>query len=78
MLTRSELFAWCVTVSENTRFLVIYNSQTKKVLSLDTWFQMHWEDARLAWDEDEEFENISQLSLPAKSVWVPDITLYNR
>lgn len=34
----------------------------------------HWTDEFLQWDPA-HFDNITQISLPAESIWVPDILI---
>ena len=37
---------------------------------------MFWKDSRLTWDPA-EWDNVSQISLDANELWLPDIVPYN-
>ena len=40
-------------------------------------FLQTWNDYKLTWNP-EEYDNVTQLYVPAESIWHPDLVLYNK
>merc|ERR1712142_1258547 len=53
---------------------------SKDGLSATYWINMEWVDENLGWytgEWDEVFENVDEIRLSTKDIWLPDIELYN-
>jgi nicotinic acetylcholine receptor len=46
------------------------------VFKVHGFVSMRWKDSRFSWDPT-EFENITEIRLPSRFAWLPDITLFN-
>ena len=51
--------------------------EKRRVLTSDLWMRLAWTDKDLTW-KPEDFGNVSSLKVAHDSIWLPDITLYNR
>ncbi|CAC5362742.1 unnamed protein product [Mytilus coruscus] len=47
-----------------------------KTLTAEVWQALHWKDPRLTWTP-RSYHGLQSLSIPADSVWLPDVVLYN-
>ncbi|KAK3597586.1 hypothetical protein CHS0354_030127 [Potamilus streckersoni] len=47
-----------------------------KVIETHSYMDQTWKDERLAWDPS-DFNDVRVLHLPADSIWIPDIALFN-
>merc|ERR1719242_1597618 len=50
--------------------------QKNPVLKMTSWLRMSWMDFRLKWDP-EAYGGITNIRLPASSVWVPDVEVFD-
>lgn len=50
--------------------------ERNQVLTTNVWATYGWKDIYLSWDP-ELFANITKVRVPSKSIWTPDIKLYN-
>ena len=48
----------------------------QQILSTNVWVEQTWHDHRLEWDP-KLFEGINMVHVPAESIWIPDIVLFN-
>ncbi|XP_067667361.1 neuronal acetylcholine receptor subunit alpha-10-like [Haliotis asinina] len=55
---------------------VIELDEPNQILTLNAWIRLNWHDCHMTWNST-EYGGISQLILPFKKVWTPDITLYD-
>nr|XP_014434314.1 5-hydroxytryptamine receptor 3A [Pelodiscus sinensis] len=55
-------------------YAILSVDEKNQVLTTYIWYQQHWIDEFLRWNP-EDFDNITQLSLPTESIWVPDILI---
>nr|XP_003805532.1 5-hydroxytryptamine receptor 3A isoform X2 [Pan paniscus] len=63
------------TVSIDVIVYAILNVDEKnQVLTTYIWYRQHWTDEFLQWNP-EDFDNITKLSIPTDSIWVPDILI---
>ncbi|KAK2489920.1 hypothetical protein MC885_001805 [Smutsia gigantea] len=63
------------TVSIDAIVYAILNVDEKnQVLTTYIWYRQYWTDEFLQWDP-EDFDNITKLSIPTDSIWVPDILI---
>ncbi|CAI9731380.1 neuronal acetylcholine receptor subunit alpha-10-like [Octopus vulgaris] len=46
-----------------------------QILHTSIWIRMQWNDCRLSWNKT-DFEDIDQILVSNKEVWIPDIALY--
>ncbi|XP_075404882.1 5-hydroxytryptamine receptor 3A [Tenrec ecaudatus] len=53
-------------------YSIINVDEKNQVLTTYIWYRQCWKDELLQWDP-EDFDNITKLSIPTDSVWVPDI-----
>ncbi|XP_074783717.1 5-hydroxytryptamine receptor 3A-like isoform X2 [Athene noctua] len=58
------------------RHRVRFSPQDEKnqVLTTYIWYRQHWMDEFLRWDPA-HFDNLTHISLPVESIWVPDILI---
>jgi len=47
-----------------------------QILVSNIWFNMEWNDYRLAWNES-EYGDVSSIRLPIDRIWYPDVMMYN-
>jgi len=47
-----------------------------QILVSNIWFNMEWNDYRLAWNES-EYGGVSSIRLPIDRIWYPDMMMYN-
>jgi len=45
-------------------------------MTTNMWFKQEWTDPNLSWDPT-NYENVTEIYVPAESIWHPDIVLYN-
>ncbi|XP_033060210.1 5-hydroxytryptamine receptor 3A isoform X2 [Trachypithecus francoisi] len=63
------------TVSIDIIVYAILNVDEKnQVLTTYIWYRQYWTDEFLQWNP-EDFDNITKLSIPTDSIWVPDILI---
>ncbi|XP_055963517.1 5-hydroxytryptamine receptor 3A [Sorex fumeus] len=63
------------TVSIDVIIYAILNVDEKnQVLTTYIWYRQFWTDEFLQW-QPEDFDNITKLSIPTHSIWVPDILI---
>ncbi|XP_006181801.1 5-hydroxytryptamine receptor 3A isoform X1 [Camelus ferus] len=63
------------TVSIDVIVYAILNVDEKnQVLTTYIWYRQFWADEFLQWNP-EDFDNITKLSIPTDSIWVPDILI---
>ncbi|XP_007535414.1 5-hydroxytryptamine receptor 3A [Erinaceus europaeus] len=63
------------TVSIDVIVYAILNVDEKnQVLTTYIWYRQFWTDEFLQWNP-EDFDNITRLSIPTESIWVPDILI---
>uniref|UniRef100_A0A8C3YQM5 5-hydroxytryptamine receptor 3A n=1 Tax=Catagonus wagneri TaxID=51154 RepID=A0A8C3YQM5_9CETA len=55
-------------------YAILSVDEKNQVLTTYIWYRQYWTDEFLQWNP-EDFDNISRLSLPADSIWVPDILI---
>ncbi|OXB62403.1 hypothetical protein ASZ78_009469 [Callipepla squamata] len=55
-------------------YAILSVDEKNQVLTTYIWYRQHWKDEFLQWDPA-HFDNITQISLPAESIWVPDILI---
>ncbi|CAF4239971.1 unnamed protein product [Rotaria magnacalcarata] len=67
------------SVSVDLRFsllnLIEFNTQNK-ILTASFWMTQSWNDYSMTW-KSKDYGNISELRVPSKNIWLPDIVLYN-
>ena len=63
------------TVSIDVIMYAILNVDEKnQVLTTYIWYRQYWTDEFLQWTP-EDFDNVTKLSIPTDSIWVPDILI---
>ncbi|KFQ27579.1 5-hydroxytryptamine receptor 3A, partial [Merops nubicus] len=55
-------------------YAILSVDEKNQVLTTYIWYRQHWIDEFLQWDP-ERFDNLTQISLPVESIWVPDILI---
>ncbi|VDN58418.1 unnamed protein product [Dracunculus medinensis] len=50
--------------------------EVSEQLTLLLWIPQSWKDEYLVWNED-EWEGISKINIPAEYIWIPDGTIFN-
>uniref|UniRef100_A0A8C3JAR5 5-hydroxytryptamine receptor 3A n=1 Tax=Calidris pygmaea TaxID=425635 RepID=A0A8C3JAR5_9CHAR len=55
-------------------YAILSVDEKNQVLTTYIWYRQHWTDEFLRWDP-EQFDNLTQISLPVESIWVPDILI---
>lgn len=50
--------------------------QVNQVMTTNLYLSSTWQDPRLAWDAS-SFANLSEVILPASSIWLPDLMVIN-
>ncbi|KAK4809517.1 hypothetical protein QYF61_015074 [Mycteria americana] len=55
-------------------YAILSVDEKNQVLTTYIWYRQHWTDEFLRWDPA-RFDNLTQISLPAESIWVPDILI---
>ncbi|KAM9369973.1 5-hydroxytryptamine receptor 3A-like [Phaethornis superciliosus] len=55
-------------------YAILSVDEKNQVLTTYIWYRQHWTDEFLQWDPV-RFDNLTQISLPAESIWVPDILI---
>ncbi|NXE16795.1 5HT3A protein, partial [Lophotis ruficrista] len=55
-------------------YAILSVDEKNQVLTTYVWYRQHWTDEFLRWDPA-RFDNLTQISLPAESIWVPDILI---
>ncbi|XP_074416961.1 5-hydroxytryptamine receptor 3A [Larus michahellis] len=55
-------------------YAILSVDEKNQVLTTYVWYRQHWTDEFLRWDP-ERFDNLTQISLPVESIWVPDILI---
>ncbi|VDI47130.1 Hypothetical predicted protein [Mytilus galloprovincialis] len=56
---------------------VIELDEPNQVIKLNLWIRLKWNDCLLQWDPN-DFDGITNIIVPYKKIWVPDLTLYDR
>ena len=59
----------------NQIFLSI-KDEVNEIVEIDVWIEMTWRDWRLSWNPS-RFANLTQISLPSRRIWLPDIVVHN-
>ncbi|KAM9217044.1 LOW QUALITY PROTEIN: 5-hydroxytryptamine receptor 3A-like [Leptosomus discolor] len=68
---------WRTTTNVAIDFMVyaiLSVDEKNQVLTTYIWYRQHWTDEFLRWDPA-RFDNLTQISLPVESIWVPDILI---
>nr|XP_008529353.1 PREDICTED: 5-hydroxytryptamine receptor 3A isoform X2 [Equus przewalskii] len=55
-------------------YAILSVDEKNQVLTTYIWYRQYWTDEFLQWNP-EDFDNITQLSIPTDSIWVPDILI---
>uniref|UniRef100_A0A8C3QMQ4 5-hydroxytryptamine receptor 3A n=1 Tax=Cyanoderma ruficeps TaxID=181631 RepID=A0A8C3QMQ4_9PASS len=55
-------------------YAILSVDEKNQVLTTYIWYRQHWTDEFLKWDPA-HFDNLTQISLPVESIWVPDILI---
>ncbi|XP_077998372.1 neuronal acetylcholine receptor subunit alpha-10-like [Glandiceps talaboti] len=55
---------------------IVDMDERNQILTTNVWIEQHWIDEKLIWEPD-EYDGIKILRVPAKELWIPDITLYD-
>ncbi|NXG78560.1 5HT3A protein, partial [Baryphthengus martii] len=55
-------------------YAILSVDEKNQVLTTYIWYRQHWTDEFLQWDPT-RFDNLTQISLPVESIWVPDILI---
>ncbi|CAM5172282.1 unnamed protein product [Eretmochelys imbricata] len=55
-------------------YAILSVDEKNQVLTTYLWYRQHWIDEFLRWNP-EDFDNITQMSIPTESIWVPDILI---
>uniref|UniRef100_A0A674HRU8 5-hydroxytryptamine receptor 3A n=1 Tax=Taeniopygia guttata TaxID=59729 RepID=A0A674HRU8_TAEGU len=55
-------------------YAILSVDEKNQVLTTYIWYRQHWTDEFLKWDPA-RFDNLTQISLPVESIWVPDILI---
>ncbi|XP_004712871.1 5-hydroxytryptamine receptor 3A [Echinops telfairi] len=55
-------------------YSIINVDEKNQVLTTYIWYRQCWKDELLQWDP-EDFDNVTKLSIPTDSIWVPDILI---
>uniref|UniRef100_A0A8C9KFX5 5-hydroxytryptamine receptor 3A n=1 Tax=Panthera tigris altaica TaxID=74533 RepID=A0A8C9KFX5_PANTA len=55
-------------------YAILSVDEKNQVLTTYIWYRQYWTDEFLQWNP-EDFDNITKLSLPTESIWVPDILI---
>ncbi|XP_041364120.1 neuronal acetylcholine receptor subunit alpha-2-like [Gigantopelta aegis] len=66
-----------ITVNFGVTLIQILDVDEKnQILKMNIWYQYQWRDMLLTWNEA-DYDNISDIRVPAEKIWLPDILLYN-
>ncbi|XP_033750129.1 neuronal acetylcholine receptor subunit alpha-9-like [Pecten maximus] len=66
-----------VNVSVGITLTQIFDVDEKnQVITTNIWLDQEWKDEKLTWDPS-QYNGLSVLRVPCKSLWLPDIVLYN-
>ncbi|XP_023063823.1 5-hydroxytryptamine receptor 3A isoform X2 [Piliocolobus tephrosceles] len=55
-------------------YAILDVDEKNQVLTTYIWYRQYWTDEFLQWNP-EDFDNITKLSIPTDSIWVPDILI---
>ncbi|NXF09272.1 5HT3A protein, partial [Smithornis capensis] len=55
-------------------YAILSVDEKNQVLTTYIWYRQHWTDEFLKWNPA-HFDNLTQISLPVESIWVPDILI---
>nr|XP_012603491.1 5-hydroxytryptamine receptor 3A [Microcebus murinus] len=55
-------------------YAILSVDEKNQVLTTYIWYRQHWTDEFLQWNP-KDFDNITKLSIPTDSIWVPDILI---
>ncbi|XP_025020083.1 5-hydroxytryptamine receptor 3A [Python bivittatus] len=55
-------------------YAILSVDEKNQVLTTYIWYRQHWIDEFLKWNP-EDFDNITQMSVPTEAIWVPDILI---
>uniref|UniRef100_A0A8C8AEY5 5-hydroxytryptamine receptor 3A n=1 Tax=Otus sunia TaxID=257818 RepID=A0A8C8AEY5_9STRI len=55
-------------------YAILSVDEKNQVLTTYIWYRQHWMDEFLRWDPA-HFDNLTHISLPMESIWVPDILI---
>ncbi|XP_004636553.1 5-hydroxytryptamine receptor 3A isoform X1 [Octodon degus] len=55
-------------------YAILNVDEKNQVLTTYIWYRQFWTDEFLQWNP-EDFDNITKLSIPTESIWVPDILI---
>ncbi|XP_004416432.1 PREDICTED: 5-hydroxytryptamine receptor 3A isoform X1 [Odobenus rosmarus divergens] len=55
-------------------YAILSVDEKNQVLTTYIWYRQYWTDEFLQWNP-EDFDNITKLSIPTESIWVPDILI---
>uniref|UniRef100_A0A8C3Y5J1 5-hydroxytryptamine receptor 3A n=1 Tax=Catharus ustulatus TaxID=91951 RepID=A0A8C3Y5J1_CATUS len=55
-------------------YAILSVDEKNQVLTTYIWYRQHWTDEFLKWDPA-HFDNLTEISLPVESIWVPDILI---
>ncbi|KAG8141643.1 hypothetical protein E2320_007227 [Naja naja] len=55
-------------------YAILSVDEKNQVLTTYIWYRQHWVDEFLKWNP-QDFDNITQMSVPTEAIWVPDILI---
>ncbi|KAK2160316.1 hypothetical protein LSH36_136g05041 [Paralvinella palmiformis] len=53
-----------------------FHDEKNQIMTTNMWVIQEWKDANLQWNP-QEYGGVTLLYVPSKSIWLPDIVLYN-
>ncbi|CAF1383687.1 unnamed protein product, partial [Didymodactylos carnosus] len=51
--------------------------EKNQIMTSNVWLKQYWTDIHLSWNP-EDFNNLTNMSIPAAELWKPDIVLFNK
>ena len=51
--------------------------EKNEIIALNMWVIHEWEDLSFKWNAS-HYGGVDMLNVPAESIWLPDIVLYNK
>lgn len=65
-----------IVVNVSVNEVMIYALGEDELLDISAWIKMEWKDRRLAW-KPSEWDNVTNLMVSPKTLWIPDLGLWN-